>query len=190
MKEKIRQILSQRERKSIFEDSLTPAAVLISLYQNEQGYHILFTKRTQRVEYHKGQISFPGGAYESGDKALETTALRETFEEIGVKAEDVEILGQLDDFQTFSSNFVISPFVATIPYPYEFRISKDEIEELIEVPVLALLDTNNFTEDCRVYKDRIAPIYFYEYGGHIIWGATSRILKQFLDLIRGEVLSP
>jgi len=188
MKEKIRGILSQRERQSIIvtDAPLTPAAVLLPLYHKEGKYHILFTKRTEKVEYHKGQISFPGGACDPEDRSLADTALRETFEEIGVHPEDVEILGELDDTGTVTSNFLITPFVALIPYPYEFAVSSDEIDELIEVPIPALLDKGCYYEESHVHQGRSHRGCSYRYKDEVIWGATARILKQFLDLVFGE----
>ncbi len=185
MKEKIKRILSQREKQVITDDRLTRAAVLLPLYESGGEYHLLFTKRTEIVEHHKGQISFPGGAYQEGDENFLATALRETFEEIGVKAEDVEVLGELDDTTTVT-NFVMSPFVGVIPYPYDFNIFEGEVEELITVPISAFLDKNSFREGSHVHDGRVVDTYIYEVGGTVIWGATARVLKQFLDLIFGE----
>ena len=188
MKKRIRRILSQRENQSIIvaDVPLTAAAVLVPLYHKEGKYHILFTKRTEKVEYHKGQISFPGGACDPEDRSLADAALRETFEEIGVHPEDVEILGELDDTGTLTSNFLITPFVALIPYPYEFAVSSDEIEELIEVPIPALLDKGCYHEEFHVHQGRPHWGCSYRYKDEVIWGATARILKQFLDLVFGE----
>ena len=97
-------------------------------------YHLLFIQRTERVKYLKGQISFPGGAYEKNDGLILNTALREAEEEIGLIPKDVQILGELDDVLTATSNYIISPFVGLIPYPYDFRPDKWETEELLEVP--------------------------------------------------------
>lgn len=164
------------------ERKIKKAAVLLLLYKTKGGYHVLFTKRTQKVEHHKGQISFPGGEVRPQDETMEATALRECFEEIGVRPEAVAILGKLDDIKTLSSNYIITPFVATIPYPYEFKVNADEVEELFRVPVKALLEKDKFREGSWVYEGKTYPSYFYEYEGRIIWGATARVLKQFLDL--------
>ena len=97
MKQKLRQALSQRQKRHIADASRVPAAVLLPIYHKQGEYYILFTKRTENVKDHKAQISFPGGAYEEGDGTLVDTALRESAEEIGLKAEVVELLGELDD---------------------------------------------------------------------------------------------
>ncbi len=188
MKQRIIQALSQTKKQNIILTAapLAPAAVLLPLYQKEGEYYILFTKRTEKVEHHKGQISFPGGARYEEDQSLEDTALRETFEEIGVRPQDVEILGQLDNMATVSSGFLITPFVGLIPYPYEFVVNADEIEELVEVPVSALIDKNNYWEESQIHQGRPYRGSFYRYQDKVIWGATAGILKQFLDLVFGS----
>ena len=182
LKHRIKRALSLREKRIIVDNGLKPSGVLMPVFFREEKYHILFTKRTENVEHHKGQISFPGGAYEDGDGALMNTALRETYEEIGLKGEDVEILGELDDVVT-KTRFIISPFLGLFPYPYEFKANEVEIDELIEVPIDALLDKNIFREELCTWQGKPYSVYFYEYNEHIIWGTTAKILKQFLDLI-------
>ena len=182
MKERIKRILAHRERKTIPNKGLERAAVLIPIYERGGEYYLVFTRRTEKVIYHKGQISFPGGAHNEGE-TLETTALRESWEEIGLEPKDAEILGGLDEAVTTTSNYVISPFVAFIPYPYKFTKNPEEVEEIIEVPVTALLDKNSFREEVELRHGKPTPAYFYQYHGYIIWGATARILKQFLELV-------
>ncbi|MBI4294737.1 MAG: CoA pyrophosphatase [Chloroflexi bacterium] len=157
-----------------------PAAVLLPLFDKEGHYHLLLTKRTQHLAHHKGQICFPGGACQPEDQAPLTTALREAAEELGLLASDVEVLGRLDDTSTLSSNFLITPFVGVIPYPYRFLVNGDEIEELIEIPLIALLSSTSFYEGSA---ESSTPGPCYRYGGHVIWGATARILGQFLGLL-------
>jgi 8-oxo-dGTP pyrophosphatase MutT (NUDIX family) len=181
----IREILAQREKKDIvpWDDSLSPAAVLLPLYKKQGEYHILLTKRTEKVEHHKGQISFPGGAHHENDRGPVDTALRETFEEIGVCPEDVEILGELDNMVTLTSNFLVTPFVGIIPYPYKLTVNEDEIEELVEVPLSALADEKNHREEVYIIEGTKFKAIIFDYQGHVIWGATARILEQFLDLL-------
>ena len=182
MKNKIKRVLSQRTKKTIVDGNFKPSGVLLPLFYKDDKYHILFTKRTEDVEHHKGQISFPGGAYDEGDETLMATALRECYEEVGIKSEDVEILGELDDVVT-TTRFVISPFVGFIPYPYKFNVNVNETDELIEVPIQALLDEKIYREELMIREGRPCPVYFFHYNSHIIWGATAGILKQFLDLV-------
>jgi len=157
--------------------------VLVPIYEKEGQHHILFTKRTDRVREHKGEISFPGGAYEEGDETLVITALRECAEEIGLPAEEVEVLGELDDIVSRVSNYVISPFVGFIPWPYQFRLDVEEVEELIEVPVLALLDKDCLRQETDIINNVEDTLYFYHYRERVIWGATAKILNQFLGIL-------
>ena len=184
MKYRIREALACREKKPLIAQGRIPAAVLIPVYQKENDFHVLFTKRTQHVEHHKGQISFPGGAYDSTDSDLVDTALREAFEEIGLHPRDIEVLGGLDSQITVSSNFVISPFVGAIPYPYSFKLNRSEVAELIEVPFSTLLDVRCWKEQAQG-QDDCQPEYVCYYHDHVIWGATARILKQFLGVVFG-----
>lgn len=182
LKERIREVLSQYERQVILDRRLMPAAVLVPLFYKEEQYYTLFTRRTEQVEHHKGQISFPGGACDAEDKDYLATALRETFEEIGVRPEEVEVVGALDDIVTLSG-FRVSPFVGFIPYPYPFHINPLETAEILEVPLAALLDRRRFREERVFLEGKIVPQYFWEYNGNTIWGATAQIEKRFLDLV-------
>jgi len=180
--EEIRDILNKRNRRVIENRSFARAAVLVPLFKKEEDYHVLFTKRTDQVKYHKGEISFPGGTFDEEDLELQRTALREAFEEIGLKESDVQMLGVLDDIVTITE-FIVTPFVGFFPYPYPFKVSPIEIAELIEVPLSSLLDEKCFGEREIIQGDRQRIVYTYQHGNHTIWGATALILKQFLDLI-------
>ena len=159
------------------------AAVLVPLFHHQGDYGVIFTKRSETVYHHRGQISFPGGGYEPHDLSLQHTALRESAEEIGLQPEDVHILGQLDDLLTTNSNYLVRPFVGTLPYPYPFEIDRRETASLIEVPLAFLRQHNPAQEDSRDHEGRTVRSYFFDYEEHTIWGATAKILKQFLDLL-------
>lgn len=182
-RQKIRQTLSSRQREVVVRRGLRPSAVLIPIYEKDGEYYIVLTKRTQNLMYHKGQISFPGGAYDKEDRDLAATSLREAFEEIGVRPDDVELLGSLDDQATYTSRYVITPFVGVIPYPYEFRVSSREVEELIEAPVSALLNPSCYNPETQDESGRSYAWGHFVYGNHKITGITARILKQLLDLV-------
>ena len=186
MEKKIKEILACRGKACIDDPRLKRAAVLIPLFKKDGEYHILLTRRTNIVEHHKGQISFPGGRQDKKDKDLLATALREAREEMGIEEKDVRILGELDDFCTATTDFCISPFVALIPYPYPLKVNRQEIEEVIEVPLSGLLDKRRFRQELREKDGLPFPVYFYQYQDHTIWGATARILKQLLDLLPEE----
>jgi len=157
------------------------AAVLVPLFVRETVLHVLFTRRTETLEHHRGQISFPGGSEEPGDETLLATALRETEEELGIRPADVRSLGALPPLST-TTGFYVEPFVGAIPHPYPFRPASAEIAELVEVPVPALLEPGAL--ESRMLTGRPEPTLFYRYGAHVIWGATARMLKELLDALR------
>ena len=187
MIERIRSRLDAYTPSLIEGESLPRAAGLLPLYEHRNETHVLFTVRSELVEHHKGQISFPGGGADAGDADLAHTAVRETWEEIGVAPEDVELLGQLDEMITIS-NFLVRPFVGRIlrPGPYPFVHSEIEVAEIIEVPLSHLLDPANAQTEQRLYQGRGITAYSYRFGEHLIWGATARILRQFLELLGDE----
>ena len=180
--DELRGLLSRRERRVMTDPAYAHAAVIVPLFNKDRSCHILFTKRTDLVKHHKGQISFPGGVFDDEDGDLRRTALREAFEEVGLKEDDVQILGILDDIVTVTG-FIVTPFVGVFSYPYRFQLSPREIEELIEVPLSFLLDPACFSESEMVGEDRRRVVYNYQYREHAIWGATALILKQLLEFI-------
>lgn len=163
------------------------AAVLLLLVQAGGEAALLLTKRSQTVERHKGQISLPGGVVESHETPRDA-ALREACEEIGVRAEDVTILGLLDDEKTVVSGFMLTPFVGTIAYPYPLRINPAEVHSVLEAPLRTLLDPQNVRTE--IWADGFAPRTFYVYtvGRDIVWGATARIILNFLRKVFGEAV--
>ena len=183
MKQKLSQALSRRQKQRIVDPSRSPAAVLIPIYHKEGQYYILFIKRTETVKYHKGQISFPGGAYEKDDQTLLNTALRETAEEVGLMVDKVEVLGELDDFVTFTSNYIVSPFAAFASPPYHFQADHKEVERIVEVPIPALLEEGSLHEESEVIDGKPIAAFFYHYQDVVIWGVTAQILNQFLEIL-------
>jgi 8-oxo-dGTP pyrophosphatase MutT (NUDIX family) len=161
----------------------SPAAVLILVSDREGEPHVVFTERTTHVEHHKGQICFPGGACDDADDCLETTALRETWEEIGVRPEDVRIVGQLDDMVTIS-NFRVTPYVGMLTTQPEYTISDHEVNQVVEVPLAFLMDERNMELEVRQHQGRQVLVPAFSYNGHRIWGATARMLHQFIELLR------
>ncbi len=185
LRKKIEAVLADRPRRVAEGEGLVPAAVLL-LLTNQAEPHVLFTKRTEQVAHHKGQISFPGGIVETWDASRLETALREAKEEIGLPSSAVEILGALDDTETRATGFVITPFVGLIREPVRYAPDGREIERVLEVPLAALLAPASFREEQWERDGELQPVYFYHYRADTIWGATARILKQFLDLVFPE----
>ena len=185
MLDRMRQALADYTPRRVDHSGAAPAAVLILLYDCGGETHVLFTERTNHVEHHKGQISFPGGGCDGGDDCLETTALRETFEEIGVNPEHVTLIGQLDDMVTVS-NFRVTPFVGLLSSEsdYPFVLNDHEVARVIQVPLHFLTDERNMELEVRQHQGRDVPVPAFCYNGHRIWGATARILHQLLEICR------
>lgn len=180
-----RELLDAYEPLSAETAATREAAVLVLLYHDAGAERVLLTRRTDTVEHHKGQISFPGGGRHGADEDLATTALRETWEEVGVHPDDVEVIGRLDEIVTVS-DFRVAPFVGVLRRaPYEFVPSPLEVAEVLEVPLRHLLDPANTVYETyeRAGVPIVSPAYWYD--GHRIWGATARMLEGFLTMLRG-----
>lgn len=179
----LEKILRCREKRRLSPEGLTIAAVLVPLLYERGRPHILLTKRSEHVEHHKGEISFPGGKLDLGDKDFVDCALRETMEEIGVEPSDVRLIGELDDFYTVATKYLVVPFVGTIPHPYEFRPSIREIAAVISAPLEVFFDPAYRREYMWEYDGRQVEMVSYLWEGYNIWGATARILKHFVELV-------
>jgi 8-oxo-dGTP pyrophosphatase MutT (NUDIX family) len=166
-------------------DAPRPAAVLIPLMRNEQGWQILFTRRNTTLAEHSGQVAFPGGRSEPGDFNPEATALREAHEEIGLDPSDVRILGRLHDFITIT-NYAVTPVVCHIPWPYKFRLQKEEVSRVFTIPLAWLSDPLHHEVRQRPLKSpgsHIDVIYFQPYDGELLWGATARFTLTLLNIL-------
>jgi 8-oxo-dGTP pyrophosphatase MutT (NUDIX family) len=179
---RLRARLADRSRRTADGAALRCAAVLVPLLVKDGEWHVVVTQRSQAVEHHKGQISFPGGACDADDADRLATALRETEEEIGVPPEAVEVLGALDDLPTIS-HFAVTPYVGVIPHPFPYRRQEREVEAVVEVPLGFLSEPGRLRVEQWNLKGLATEVLFWEYGGYTIWGATARILKGLLDVI-------
>ena len=162
-----------------------PAAVLVPLYLDAGEWHVLFTLRTHLVETHKGQVSFPGGRVDPEDTSRVDTALREAEEEIGLRREDVTVLGQLDELLTVTQ-YHITPVVGVFLWPYTFVPSTAELSEIFGVPLSWLADPANLEIQQRepMVPGRKIPVYYLHYRQYTIWGATARMLLNLLEVAR------
>jgi 8-oxo-dGTP pyrophosphatase MutT (NUDIX family) len=176
--------LAGRARRVVPPGPLVRAAVLVPIVDRGEA-HLVFAQRSERVGQHAGQISFPGGRVDPGDADDLAAALREAEEEVGLPPARVEPLGLLDDTETFATQFVITPWVGVVRGAVVWRPDGAEIEKVIEVPVAALLAGEGFRVERWERGGVTRDVYFYEYRGDTIWGATARIVKQYLDLVRG-----
>jgi len=162
-------------------DSFRYAAVLVPLLWYDGEWHILYTRRTERVESHKGQVSFPGGACDDGENMPEQTALREAQEEIGIQARDVRVLGRLTSMATIS-HFLVTPIVGVIPWPYVFRPAHEEVARIFTMPLKWLADRSNRWEFNLLGRDH-SVVFYHPYDGELLWGATARMTVDFLELL-------
>jgi 8-oxo-dGTP pyrophosphatase MutT (NUDIX family) len=162
--------------------TLKCAAVLIPLVLVDGAWHILFTRRTQRVESHKGQVSFPGGGCDEGETTPEQTALREAQEEIGIDPSAVRILGRLASLITVSS-YRVTPVVGVVAWPTVFRLNDQEVERVFSVPLAWLADAGNRWELPFPGRNPSVVVY-HPYDGELVWGATARMTVDFLRVLR------
>lgn len=166
------------------ERTFRAASILIALACDEDEWNLLFTRRTEHLQNHKGQVSFPGGSAEPQDENRAATALRETYEEVGIPPEDIEVLGSLWEMPTITG-FLITPVIGRIPWPVDLRLAPEEVSKAFLVPLRWLADLDNHEEvplnlpDGRHEK----VIYFSPFQGEKIWGATARITLNFLRAI-------
>ena len=182
-----KRVLENRKTATVEHHSMSPAAVLLALYPVDGELRIVLQKRSWHVEHHKGEISFPGGMVDEDDESRLETALREADEEMGINPGDVQVLGRLDDTPTIS-DFMISTFVGAIPSPYTFTPSEVEVAEVLLVPVSHLRKPTSFRDEVRLEDGEFRRMPIYVYDGHVIFGATARILEQFLSLTRDAPL--
>ena len=160
------------------------SAVLVPLFIRDDEVHVLFTKRSEDLPHHSGQVSFPGGRYVAAtDASLLDTALRETDEEVGIDPAHVDVLGPLPPIHTFVTNFVINPFVGVIPHPYELCPNPREVSDVFSVPLAVLADPAAAVEEHWELGGRNVPVIAYRHDGFVIWGATQRITAMLVDML-------
>ncbi len=162
---------------------LMAAAVLIPLVEREEGLAILLTRRTNHLEHHPGQISFPGGHREDDDAAPEITALRETEEEIGLARERIEVIGHLDTYVT-RTGFEITPVVGVVTPPLDLTLDTHEVAEAFEVPLEHFLDPANHRRMSRMFEGRERFFWAMPYDDYYIWGATAGMLMNLYERLR------
>jgi 8-oxo-dGTP pyrophosphatase MutT (NUDIX family) len=180
----IQQRISLHRRRTVENDSLVRSAVLVPFVETGGGLSLLFTKRTDTIGRHKGQISFPGGVEDKNDDSPVATALRESFEEIGIPSPAIQIFGLLNDFQT-PSKFRVTPVAGYIKKIPKLSISKDEVAEVILVPFSEFLDPSKRRSEIRMRDGKEFEIYFYNVWKEPIWGVTGHIIKEMVDLLSG-----
>jgi 8-oxo-dGTP pyrophosphatase MutT (NUDIX family) len=148
---------------------------------HDDEWHLLFTRRTDRVESHKGQVSFPGGACEEGETTPEQTALREAHEEVGINPKDVRVLGRLANMITIS-HFHVTPVVGVIQWPYVFRLENTEVARVFTMPLEWLAKPSNRWQFPVPIGSRSVIVY-HPFDGELLWGATARMTVDFLEAL-------
>jgi 8-oxo-dGTP pyrophosphatase MutT (NUDIX family) len=160
------------------------AGVLVPLFVVDGEVGVVLTQRTAHLRRHSGQVSFPGGAWEPGDATLRDTALRESFEEIGLDPGVVDVLGAMDDVPTVGSDYMVRPYVAQIPHPYEFVPDAEEVDRILLPPLDLVADETQRREELREREGVVYHVFFFDFEGAVVWGATARMLVSLVELIR------
>ncbi len=160
------------------------ASVLVPMLLHEGAWHLLYIRRTQTVETHRGQVAFPGGAMDPEDPTPEATALREAYEEIGLPLGKTRILGRLPEFYTIS-DFLVTPVVGVIPWPFPVRMSSEEVDRVFTIPLGWMADPRHWEERpfVRPSGKMVMNVYFEAYDGEVVWGATGMMTHNFLRVL-------
>ena len=174
-----------RKRRGTGENDIIgqPAAVLVPFCMVGDELSVLFIRRSQNLRNHPGQMAFPGGGVDAGDKNLSATAVRETVEEIGVDQSEVEVWGTLDPLLTISE-FALSPFTGWLSRTSDLKLSEREVSEVVTVPVARLIDGSCDRDETRRYESGYVTRPTYAYNGRVIWGSTGMIVSQLIDCLR------
>jgi len=169
----------------IFSEPPRKAAVLVPLLKKENDWHILFIHRTEDTKEHSGQVAFPGGRVEYPQESLLQAALRETHEEVGLPAEKIKIIGELNPILTIS-NYEITPFVGVIPWPYPLSIQTQEVKHAFTIPLSWLINPDHWEIKKRYFAPidtELSVVYFNLYQGELLWGVSARIMLNFITLL-------
>jgi len=172
------------------------AAVLVPFLRITDGWHLLFTRRTDKLPEHSGQVAFPGGSMDPGESSPEQTALREASEEIGLHPNKVQVIGRLRSIITIT-NYQVTPIVGIIPWPYPIQLEREEVQRVFTIPLtwLAQPDNREIRQHTRLLPQTghesggeresvtMPAIYFKKYDGELLWGVTAQIVVSLLDIL-------
>lgn len=164
---------------------LVPAAVLVPLVEHDDDYTVLLTQRAEDLTHHPGQISFPGGRIESHDETPARAALREAEEEIGLTADFVDIIGNLDIYEV-RTGFEVFPVVGLVQTGFDLSLDRSEVADVFEVPLSFVLDPRNHERQSRTYQGRLRHFYVLPFEDRFIWGATAGMLINLYEVLTGE----
>lgn len=182
-----RMMPSQRRTELVSEEQIShaiPSAVMLLLFENDKRIQFIVTKRQSYNGVHSGQISLPGGKVEQNDESIQQTALRETFEEIGIQTSEIKVIGQLSPLYIPPSNFIVYPFIGLLLSSPVFTKNEKEVDKIIEINLADLLNEANVKEKIFEAKNYKIPAPYYELGDAQIWGATAMILSEFKEIVK------
>lgn len=178
----VEEVLRSREPRKRPVGDLIPAAVLMLLWEGPQGAEVLLTERSRDVTDHKGQVSFPGGMKEPSDADFLATAIRESVEEVGLDPDGLRLLGRMDDYKTVTG-YHVAPFVGVVESFEGLEPMTEEITEVFPFPLDVMADPANVRRMPVDHPDGFNEILFVDYQGHVIWGATARMLNGLMELL-------
>lgn len=180
--EAIRSAFGTAKREAVTLEGYWRAGVLVPLVFAPTGIELLFTKRTDSVETHKGQVSFPGGMVDENDHDIIATALREANEEVGIHSDDVDVVGLLSDLAT-PTGFIITPVVAFLRPAVALTLNWVEVAEVFHVPLEFFADPRHGRRELRMVLGKEREVWHYDTGSHVIWGATAAIVRSLLTVL-------
>ena len=180
--------LGRELRPPVISDTVLQSSVLILLFPEKGTLHTCLIRRPSTMRNHGGQLAFPGGRFEALDISLEQTALRESFEEIGTEMNQIELIGELTPLYVQVSNFTIHPFIGWCDHVPNFRIDKQEVEELYKIPIMKFVQHSspNLQNVNTIYGQLEVPGFFID--NLFIWGATAMIVAEFNEVYKSEFL--
>ena len=188
--EKLRVALDNRVPVDEASDGARPAGVLVPLQYHDDAWHVILNVRSDHVGQHKGEIAFPGGRLEPEDVDMTACALRETWEEMRIRPEHVDVLGPLDARLT-RTNFLVWPTVGIVPYPYEFVPDPREVAEVVEIPLDVILDGSATLHEARLLDDgTLLRRTSFSHDGYLVFGATAWILGDLAQILTEAGLTP
>ena len=170
------------ELRNFLTDSPSAAAVLLGLVDRGAGLHVILTERARHLSDHPGQVSFPGGRIEAHDSNPVAAALREAEEEVGIRPDLVAVAGEMSEVLT-GTGFLITPVVGFVDYDFEAAPDRSEVDDVFEVPLDFLLEPDTLRTSTRERFGTTLTMYEFDYEGHYVWGATAKILRDFLGII-------
>lgn len=177
-KETLRNNLKNREKRSINFPGYRKAAVMMLFFEKNNRPHVLLQLRTDRVSTHKGQVSMPGGSFDSTDRDLLHTALRETNEETGIDPSLIEVIGEFDEYISIMG-FQVNVFTGALNSEVEYKACDDETEQILEVPFSLFYNEEYYKCEKLTHEGREFDVYYYDFNGITVWGMTARILTDF-----------